>query len=281
MSLEAPSPRTSLPEGTIELGSGEPLILLHGVIGTPAMWRDTLPLLAASQRVIALAALGHRGGRPCEKRPCRIEHVVDDAERTLDALGLHRVHLAGNSMGGWMALELARRGRARSVCALSPAGMWDSTKNFPGAKKLRATVSLTRLTRAGLPLAAKLPAVRRFALRDTAEHGERVSPALLIELADAVLQCTVDRDLLATPERFEPLHASESCPIDVVWSREDRIFPIEPFAQSARGRIPDARHLVLEEVGHVPMLDNPELVARTILATIARASERREAQPAR
>src|ERR1700712_3835548 len=124
---------SDLPRGTIALGhdeSREPLILLHGVMGATSMWRQTLPLLATSLRVIALPALGHQAGRPCEKRPCRIEHVVDDVERSLDALGIQRAHVAGNSMGGWLALELARRGRARSVCALSPAGMWESTKHF-------------------------------------------------------------------------------------------------------------------------------------------------------
>jgi pimeloyl-ACP methyl ester carboxylesterase len=258
-----------LPQGTIELGQGEPLILLHGVMGSPVMWRHTMPLLAATHRVIALAAYGHQGGRPCEQRPCRIEHVVDDAERSLDALGLQRVHLAGNSMGGWMALELARRGRARSVCALSPAGMWETTENFPGAKKLRSTVTMTRLSRATLPLTSKLPNIRRFALRDTAEHGDRVSPAMLVELADALLACSVGEDLLSTPEKFAPLEVS--CPVDVVWAKPDRIFPPEIFAVSARQRVPGARHLVLEDVGHVPMLDNPELVARAILETVARA----------
>jgi pimeloyl-ACP methyl ester carboxylesterase len=263
--------RAALPAGTLELGSGEPLILLHGIMGSPAMWRETLAPLAQTQRVIALAALGHQGGRPCTQRPCRIEHMVDDAERSLDALGLARAHLAGNSMGGWMALELARRGRARSVCALSPAGMWDTTDHFAGANKLRATQKLTRMTRGGLPWSSKLGAIRRFALRDTAEHGERVSPATLVELADALLACQVGEDLLSTPEKFLPLKAT--CPIDIVWSRPDRIFPMQPFAENARERAPDARHLVLDHVGHVPMLDNPRLVAQTILATIARTSE--------
>jgi pimeloyl-ACP methyl ester carboxylesterase len=57
-----------------------------------------------------------------------------------------------------------------------------------------------------------------------------------------------------------------------VWSEHDRIFPIDPFAQSARQRVPCARHLVLNGVGHVPMLDNPVLVATTIFATVARVT---------
>lgn len=272
MSLDAPSTRNNpsdLPAGTIELGAGEPLVLLHGVMGSPAMWRDTLPMLSAAQRVIALPALGHHRGRACEQRPCRLAHVVDDAERSLDALGLRQAHLAGNSMGGWMALELARRRRARSVCALSPAGMWETTENFVGAKKLRVTARVTRLTRGQLGFYAKFGTVRRLALRDTAEHGERVAPELLIEMADALIACQVADDLLTTPEKVAPLEAN--CPIDIVWSARDRIFPLHPFADTARKRIPGARHLTLANVGHVPMLDNPTLVAETILNTIARA----------
>ena len=260
----------TLPPGTLELGQGEPLLLLHGVIGSAAMWRDTMPLLAGSMRVIAPCALGHHRGRPCVKRPCRLEHVVDDAERSLDALGIGRAHLAGNSMGGWMAIELARRGRALSVCALSPAGMWETTANMRPAKKLRATISLTRLTRSTLSLSSKLSSVRRLALRDTAEHGERVSSEMFIELADAVLACTVSEDLLTTPESCEPLVVP--CPVDVVWSEKDRIFPPKPYAETARQRLPGARHLVLDDVGHVPMLDNPALVARTILDTVSRTN---------
>lgn len=263
------SPESELPAGSLEGGSGEPLILLHGVLGTPLMWRTTLPLLAASHRVIALPALGHLGGRPCEHRPCRIAHVVDDAERSLDALGVARAHLAGNSMGGWMALELARRGRALSVCALSPAGMWDGTLHGEGRGRLRSTVALTRWTRPLLPWFANAGAIRRFGLRDNAVHGERASQADLVALADAVLGCTVAEDLLDTPEQLAPLEVS--CPVDIAWSGADRIFPPQPFQEIARQRVPCARHLTLPGVGHVPMIDDPELVARTILQTVARA----------
>ena len=86
---------------------------------------------------------------------------------------------------------------------------------------------------------------------------------MLVELADAVLRCTVGEDLLSTPEKFAPLEVR--CPVDIVWSQHDRIFPMEPFATSARQRVPGARHFVLEGVGHVPMLDNPVLWQTTIL----------------
>jgi pimeloyl-ACP methyl ester carboxylesterase len=259
------------PPGTLSSGTGDPIVLLHGVIGSPEMWSEVLPLLAAERhRAIALAALGHRRGRPRPAHRVGIRDMVDDALRSLDELGLDRPHLAGNSMGGWIALELARRGRARSVCALSPAGMWRNDLKFPGRAKLRFTLRLTRVTRRILPLIAWSAPVRRLALRDSAAHGERLSPAALIDSADAVLQCTTGEELLATRELCQPLEAS--CPIDVVWSELDRIFPVGPFSETARQRIPNARHLVLEGIGHVPMFDDPQRVARTILDTVARTS---------
>src|SRR5689334_8577002 len=110
-------------------GSGEPLVLLHGILGSEGVWRGVVPLLAGDFDAIATTALGHRGGLEPAERPLTIAQLVDGAERQLDELGLDRPHLAGNSLGGWIALELARRGRARTVCALCPAGFWDEEEH--------------------------------------------------------------------------------------------------------------------------------------------------------
>jgi pimeloyl-ACP methyl ester carboxylesterase len=98
----------------IRAGRGEPLLLLHGVTGSARMWKHVVPLLAPHHDVIAPTALGHRGGKRAERRPVRVTDVVDDVERCIDEYGFDRVHLAGNSLGGWVALELARRGRGLS-----------------------------------------------------------------------------------------------------------------------------------------------------------------------
>ncbi len=273
MQLSAPATGIpSLPPGTLDQGVGEPIVLLHGVLGTPRMWTEVLPLLSAQHRAIALAALGHHGGRRCELRPARIEHIVDDAERSLDALHLDRAHLAGNSMGGWVALELMRRGRALSVCAFSPAGMWSGASQTGGRAKLRTIVQLTRATRSLLPLTARLAVVRKLGLRDNAVHGDRVTPELMIALADAVLGCEVGEDLLDTSEEFTPIECT--CPTEIVWSEEDRIFPSRTFTATARARVLGATHSLLDGVGHVPMIDAPDRVANTILRHIARVTAR-------
>src|ERR1700712_276461 len=180
-------------------GSGDPVVLLHGVTGSEGMWRRVVPLLAPHHDTVALTALGHRGGRPGWSG-VRIADVVDDAERSLDELGFGRPHLAGNSMGGWGAIELARRGRAATVCALSPAGTWSIAEEGQRTSTglLRRIATLTRRTRRVLPVAARSAIVRRLALRDNAVHRDRVSAAELIDLADDLIGCTVRDDLLRT-----------------------------------------------------------------------------------
>jgi pimeloyl-ACP methyl ester carboxylesterase len=260
------TPARRTPPGTLRAGAGEPLVLLHGVTGSAHMWKRVLPLLAPHYDTIALTALGHCGGREPASRPTRVQDVIDDAERSLDELGLARVHLAGNSLGGWVALELARRGRARSVCALSPAGVWDPAESTDARAKLERVARTTAATRRMLPWTAKLSFIRRFALRDNAVHGDRASAEELVQLADDLLGCVARDDLLATKESLSPLRAP--CPITIAWSGEDRIFPLALHEPRAREWFPDARFVRLDGIGHVPMIDDPERVARTILEAI-------------
>jgi pimeloyl-ACP methyl ester carboxylesterase len=259
----------------IRSGSGEPLVLLHGVTGSERMWTRVVPWLAPHHDTIAVTALGHHGGRVCGDRVALVD-VVDDAQRQLDELGLERVHLAGNSMGGWVALELARRGRARSVCALSPGGCWHvgARDHTHGVGRLRRIARTVRLTRALLPLAARSATVRRIAMRDNAVHGDRLTPEELVGLADDLLACSAREALLATTEELAPLDPLP-CPVVIAWASRDRIFPPAVNGPRARELVPGATYMELPDVGHVPMVDDPALVARTILNTTRLASSDR------
>ena len=84
-----------------------PLVLLHGTAMSGTAWQDVVPLLSDHHEVFTPTALGHRGGPPVQRRPATITDVVDAAQRYLDERGLERPHLAGNSIGGFMAIELA------------------------------------------------------------------------------------------------------------------------------------------------------------------------------
>jgi pimeloyl-ACP methyl ester carboxylesterase len=250
----------------IRQGSGEPLVLLHGVTCTESIWARVVPHLAPYHDTIVLTAIGHRGGPDATQRPVRVEHWVDDIEGRLKALRINSAHLAGNSMGGWVALELARRGRARSVCALSPAGTWEAGSEHH--RRSRATLHRaardTRRARPVMPALLRVPAARRYALRNAAAHGERTSRSELLAIADDVLGCQARGDLFDTDEELAPLDPPP-CPITIAWAAHDRVLPLEVNGARARELVPGARFTVLEDVGHLPMLDDPELVARTIL----------------
>lgn len=241
-------------------------MLLHGILGSERMWSHVVPLLADHYDVIAPTMLGHRGGQPATVRPARLEHVVDDTQRLLDELGLKQPHLAGNSLGGRVALELARLGRARTVCALSPSGSWEagSEDHRRATEDLRATVRAARRSRRVLGLPARSGRFRSWALRETATHGERVSPAELLGLTDDLLGCTIVADLFEEAAQLTPLDPLP-CPITLAWAGKDRVFPVEINGANAHQLIPGAHYIVLDDVGHVPMLDDPQLVAQTII----------------
>jgi pimeloyl-ACP methyl ester carboxylesterase len=232
------------------------------------MWRHVMPLLAPHYDVLAPTALGHHGGPRREVRPTVFQHVLDDAERWLDEMGFDKVHLAGNSMGGWVALDLARRGRAKSVCALSPAGFWDTDweDKHRVFRTLHRGAQDARRSRRILPLLGRFRVFRHWALREVAVHGERVSLADFLDGADATIACEVTDDMLDIVEQIDPLDPVP-CPITLAWAARDRIFPPGLYGDRAQELIPGARFRVLDDVGHVPMFDDPRLVAETILET--------------
>jgi pimeloyl-ACP methyl ester carboxylesterase len=127
------------------------------------------------------------------------------------------------------------------------------------------------LTRPALPALSRRRGVRRFALRNVAANGAGVSPDRALQLTDDMLGCSIAEDILATDERFVPI-GPLPCPITIAWCELDRLFPEGEFGARAKERLPGARYVVLENVGHVPMLDDPQLVAGVIRESIAAAT---------
>ena len=246
-------------------GDGEPLVLLHGIFQADRIWRHVIPPLAARFDVIAPLGFGH-GGRVPDKRPATFEDWVDDSERTLDELGLDKPHLAGSSSGGWAAIELARRGRAKTVCAFSPAGAWDRDWEDRNrlANELRSAMRETRRSRRLLPLLAFSGRFRRWVMSDVAVHGERMTRADFVDSADSVLGCSILEDMIEDTSELEPLDPPP-CPITLAWAEQDRLFPVDVYGTRARQMIPGARFIVLPNVGHVPIFEDPQLVADTII----------------
>jgi pimeloyl-ACP methyl ester carboxylesterase len=255
-----------------------PLVLLHPFLVSGIVWQDVAPLLSSYHQVFTPTLPGHSGGPPVQHRPATIWDVIDAAETYLDENCLQRPHLAGNSLGGFVAIELARRGRASTVCALSPAGFWTNGRRSPAlapaARKVHKLAAMSRLSGPVGPLVFKSAVARRLSLRflNSACHGDRVPADKLVELTRTIVACSVTKEVLSTDEEqvapLDPL----PCPITLAWSEKDSMFPVTTYGEVARERLPGATFEILPDVEHVPMFDDPELVARTILAATGAAT---------
>jgi pimeloyl-ACP methyl ester carboxylesterase len=252
-------------------GVGEPVLLLHGFTGTWQHWRPLLGELAARYEVIAPTLPGHYGG-PAYPLSSSVNYAgaTDIFERQLDALCVDTAHVVGNSMGGALALELAKRGRARSVVAIAPGGGWTDGdgESRRVARFFARQVRATRATAPGLPLIMRRPGVRHLAMRDIMRHGELVAPADAVDLARTSLGCTViDRVLDALrADRDLSLRdlASVTAPVLLASPQFDRVLPAEHHAPRLRREIPGVEWRILPDCGHVPMWDDTRLLVRII-----------------
>ncbi|MEV3905348.1 alpha/beta hydrolase [Mycobacterium sp. NPDC050551] len=247
------------------------LVLMHGILMSGNAWQDVVPLLSDRHQVYTPTTAGHHGGPALARSPATVSELVDALERYLDERGLERPHLVGLSLGGWMAIELARRGRAATVCALAPAGFWSPGDEAQAhtKKQIHGFVTMGRLARPVRPVAAlamKSATVRRLGLRNAARHADRITAAQSVAAIEDIIGCTVDvDDLLGSGEHLAPLNPVP-CPITIAWCGDDAVLRVPACDAIARERIPQASFTTLPGVGHVPMIDNPELVAHTILA---------------
>jgi pimeloyl-ACP methyl ester carboxylesterase len=107
-------------------GAGSPLVCLHGFMDTWRTWELVLPALERHHDVLAPTLLGHAGGPPLGGEVSD-DLIADAVERAMDEAGFETAHVVGNSLGGYVALQLAARGRAKSVVAFAPAGGWAET----------------------------------------------------------------------------------------------------------------------------------------------------------
>ncbi len=247
-----------------------PLVLLHPILLSGRVWQDVIPYLSSRYRVYNHTLLGHRGGPPVQRHPATVSDVIDAAEHYLDDHRLERPHLVGNSMGGFVAIELARRGRAATVCALSPAGFWSTEDGSfdRAAKRARRIAAVCRLVRPIAPLTLSSATVRRLALRsiNVAWRADQVAAARAVEAVEDTVACsvTIDEVFSHNDGQIAPLDPLP-CPTTLAWSEKDSLVPVATYGKIARERLPRATFEVLPDVGHVPMLDDPALVARTII----------------
>jgi pimeloyl-ACP methyl ester carboxylesterase len=243
-------------------GTGEPLVLLHGATMSWRVWEPLLPSLTERHRVLAPTLPAH-AGHPASKAVLTLDDLVDAVESTMDREDVTSAHVAGNSLGGLVAMELARRGRARSVYAISPAGGWTPDGGTRIANSVAAQQRAVRLIRHAIPVAMRAAWLRRLAFRDVAVRGDKLTP----DAATRSLLTTADSTLF---EHLSAVVVARSygdlgVPIRIAWPEDDRIIPLDPHGKGWHALIPGASWTDLGRVGHVPMIDEPHLVARLLL----------------
>jgi pimeloyl-ACP methyl ester carboxylesterase len=225
------------------------------------MWRPVVPLLARTHDVIAVDLPGFGDSPPGAET---VDEMADELSAFADALGLERPHVAGNSMGGGLALALGARGRVASACAISPIGF----ANDREAGYARVVLTLTRVLSVALaPVAEVLGSTR--ALR-TVNFSHLVGRGWRLPAAEAALWV---RKCAGGPGFWPLLRNAPSwvveppiCPTTVAWGDRDRLLIYSRQAPRAKRRLPEARHVRLPGCGHVPTWDDPEAVANAILA---------------
>ncbi len=257
-------------------GSGPPLVLLHGVGHHWQAWQPVIDLLAGEFDVIACDSPGF--GRSAPLSPGiepTIPAYVDAFELFLAELGLDRPHVAGCSMGGGIALELARNRAVASAAAFCPVGFWSAAE----ARYCQLVLgSLARMPRAlhapTLALARTRPG-RRALLRTLYGFPAQVPTEEAVSaFEDAWAAPALTRTLQCLPRyRFAPMGRPRGVPVTVAWGVRDRLLPHARQAPRARASLPWATHVALG-AGHVPFSDDPGAVAEVIRSCA------RSAQPA-
>jgi pimeloyl-ACP methyl ester carboxylesterase len=255
-------------------GSGPPLVCVHGFTGTWRMWELVLPMLECRHDVLAPTLIGHAGGPPLTGA-LTDELIVDGVERAMDEAGFASAHIIGNSLGGYVALKLAARGRAKSVVALAPAGGWAQ-----GDESYRDVLEWFTLQQPLLeqaaPYADKIAATdqgRRQATEFITTNFAHIPPDLIAHMICGGAGCTGATAMIDYGLRVGwPLDAEAiACPVRIVWGTADRL--LEWPASAARYRhdwLPTADWVVLDGIGHCPQLDIPLETSELILGFTAR-----------
>jgi pimeloyl-ACP methyl ester carboxylesterase len=248
----------------VRAGGGEPLLLLHSLGGSLVQWSPVLERLAADREVVAVDMPGFGESPPL---PDGVEPSAANLAAAVlafhESLGLGRPHVAGISLGGWVALECARQNRASSVVGVCTAGFW---RRAPENRSNRLNHA-RQAGRALLPALGPMmstAAGRRRALGRFVHHPERLSPAEAQSMARAYVTAPAysrASDLMRAGQ-VGPLD-DVKVPVTLAWAEFDHVVRSRPLGDGALPK--RVRQVVLPDCGHVPTWDDPDLVARVVL----------------
>jgi pimeloyl-ACP methyl ester carboxylesterase len=247
-------------------GSGQPLLLLHGIGHRWQAWEPVLDELAQYHDVIAVDLPGFGASPvPPSGPPKDMAELTALIVSFLDGIGVRCPHVAGNSLGGAIALELAAAGAVSTATALSPAGFYRNWEMSWGLGILRSLRAVAHLPTPLLRLAANTTPMRAAAFAAIAAHPTRLTPEAAFGDTLALRNAPAFRSVAKAGATYK-YRGHPEVPVTVAWGDKDRIlFPRQ--ADRAALQLPKARHIPLPDCGHVPMSDAPELIASVILAT--------------
>jgi pimeloyl-ACP methyl ester carboxylesterase len=244
----------------VRQGSGEPLILIHPLGAELIVWEPVMERLARERDVIAVDLPGF-GQSPALDRTPTPEMLAGTVAALMDDLGLSRAHVAGNSLGGWVALELAKSGRALSVAGLCTAGLWSSPI---GPRRGRDVRGVGRRLMPVLPTLLRSAAGRQLVLRASVAHPERVPPEAAARLVRSyVTSAGYESANMAMRSEVFADFENVRVPVTLAWGDQDRL------VRRPRETVPEWRTIVLHGCGHIPTWDDPSQVARALLLASA------------
>jgi pimeloyl-ACP methyl ester carboxylesterase len=242
------------------IGQGPPLVLLHPLGADRHVWEPLIPLLAGHRDVIALDLPGFGASPPLEKETPTPRALAAAVTEHLAAIDVSRPHVAGNSLGGWVALELGLSGAASGVTGIAPAGLW------PEPLVPKAAIA-HRLARALRPVAgwwALSGTGRSVLLSGAVAHPRRVPAGAARRLVGAYARATdfVRVNDAMRAGRFDGLERMP-CPVTLVWPDHDRLIRRPVW-------VPDwIANVVLSDAGHMPMWDATAALAALLLEASA------------
>jgi pimeloyl-ACP methyl ester carboxylesterase len=248
----------------VRRGSGPPLVLIHGIGSQWQMWQPVLDRVAREREVVALDLPGFGDSEEHRARPT-VEALAGAVGEFLDGIGLAGAHAAGNSLGGGVALALARMGEARSACVLSPAGFGNMREGRYARALLMNSRRVAKVVAPRAELVCSGAVRRTLAFAHLAARPWRIPPD---EATGALRNLAHSPGFETTMEALDD-HAfggpAPTCPVTVAWGERDRLLIYSRQSARARRLLPDARHVTLTGCGHVPTWDDPEQVARVLL----------------
>lgn len=260
----------------IHVGTGEPILLLHPFLCSQNVWRTVADQLAdtGGYEVFAPTLAGHYGGPRVQSWFMDTSVMVDHVERQLDELGWDTAHVVGNSLGGWVAFELERRGRARTLTAIAPAGGWSrySLTKFETIAKFIGGLPALLAARLVGPRILDLPFARRIATLPVSGPADGPSHPDLVTLVEDATHCHAYVALLLKTLLAPGLAdlADVRTPVQLVLCEKDRVFPTPRGNRHFTDSLPVGSTITrLEGVGHIPMLEAPGRVTELIVDFIS------------